>query len=161
MTPINNNQMSELKNILERFGRLYQDYLSECAVYDNPSLWSSDGTKSCVEQLSTLISHERAEAVRKLIKTILCIEGINSDDFSEEMDMKVANKQKFTQEEAKEFQKKMVATYYLTHNIVADCCKNTHDKLLGDIYKSLVDNNFISEGTLGETVEEYLKGVKP
>ena len=56
MTPINNNQMSELRDILTR-----------CAVNGmHLQRVNKEFIESEVKQLSTLISHERAKAVRGL-----------------------------------------------------------------------------------------------
>jgi predicted nucleic acid-binding protein len=99
----------------------------------------------------------RREAVEKLIKTLLCIEGVVSSDLMSDMEMKVANKRKITQEEAKEMEKLLTDIYHLTHNVVADCCRNRHNDLLENTYQALIKFNDISKDTLKETIEEYLK----
>lgn len=45
----NNNWIKEL---LEEFGKLYQDYLAECDVYDGASLWSNERCQEILNQLS-------------------------------------------------------------------------------------------------------------
>lgn len=145
---INNNQMSELREKIE-------EILDE--NIDNDANWrDGPNPEKVVKAIATLIQESNERVAEKLFKTLLCIEGVNSDDFAEEMDMKRADKKKFTQEEAKEFSDKMITTYHLSHNIVADCCRNTHNDLLEKVYKGLIDSNFIGSDTLKESLSEYL-----
>lgn len=39
------------QDIIEELGKLYQDYLEECAVYDGASFWSSNRVNELADML--------------------------------------------------------------------------------------------------------------
>ena len=94
------------------------------------------------------------EMNEKIIKTLICIEGVTASDFMEDMDMRTLDGKEFTQDDAKTMQLILVDIYHLAHNIVASCCRNSHDKLLEKVYGSLIETNYISKDSLEKTVVE-------
>lgn len=106
-----------------------------------------------IEAITEMVEGE----LRKPIKTLLCIEGIVSSDFAEDMEIKLVGKKKFTQEEAKKMQRLIGDIYHLSHNIVSTCCRNTHDDLLEKIYKGLIDSNYMSADSLKQYLLERKK----
>lgn len=99
---------------------------------------------------------------KKIIKTLLCIEGITSDDLMLDVDCKLhmndgRDKNSFTQEEAQEMGERLLKIYELSHNIVSSCCRGRHDKMLEEVYEALLKANDISKNTLKEILKELVK----
>jgi len=61
------NKETKLKNILVEFGKAYQDYLSECDVYDTPSVWSSKRTQKILTDLDNLDNWISVEKENKIL----------------------------------------------------------------------------------------------
>lgn len=76
MTPINNNQMSEIDKIIQEYAETLEEKLKlEPMTSDWIHRVIFFNTENLKVDLSTLISHERAEAERDLLAQI----GINED----------------------------------------------------------------------------------
>jgi predicted acetyltransferase len=95
---------------------------------------------------------------KKIIKTLLCIEGITDDSLMLDVDCKLnmygdRYKNTFTQEEAQEMGEKLLKIYQLSHNILSSCYFSRHDTLLEKVYKGLIKADYIDKDTLKETIE--------
>lgn len=153
-------------NIEEQIGEIvceiYNEGFDDCETHKEVSL---DSIKEAEQKVSNLLTQQREEAVAKAIKTLLVIEGITSDDFMLDVDCKLEmnngrDKNSFTQEEAQEMTKRLTDIYQLSHNVVASCCVNRHNKMLEEKLKSLIEYNHLGKDSLKEAINVYLSQQK-
>ena len=81
-TSHNLDMTQTIRELLEEFGKLYQDYLAECDAYDGASLWSK---KRCLEIEKEIIAlFPTSKSYPNEYKPSTSKETVNINDWLEE-----------------------------------------------------------------------------